>query len=192
MKEFVKLDLSQDNYLEYVQAAIQDINEYSDLVRDGQIIPARLHIVMAKYVRIAGALQMEFQRVKTQHKRYSEKFQMWQDEKIVFTRDELRSSRPASSSISMKEIETQVRVDNRKEYQKWREELLNLEEKLEFLKSLAKIWDKEDNLLVTLSHNMRSEMKSLSIIDRANAQPKSKMFEEEKKEGRRGRTIISD
>lgn len=163
-----------ENYINYVQDKINQIKDTSDLIEDLHILPQRLNYALANYIDVHLGLQAEYQRLIKEKKKLEKSFNMWWDEKFVETRDALRVTRSASSSLSVKEIESQLRVDNKKSYMEKTEEIEDLQEQTDFIKTLIDIWNKEDKILVTLSNNMRTEMISLSVEDRANRRPVSK------------------
>jgi hypothetical protein len=69
----------------------------------------------------------------------------------------------SKAKISVTEIETEVRVAKASEYNEWQNKIELSEHKVAFLKRLIDSYKNWQDVLITISHNMRSEMRSLMV-----------------------------
>jgi hypothetical protein len=159
-----------ENYIQFVQETIEKYKQNVDLVGNGYLTPDMINEALANYSAVLFSLTAEYQRIKAQTYEKRLQFDSWWDEKFVETRRELNdTSLPASKWLSKQEIESEVRYRYKEEYQEWKRSLFELEHKESFYRQMLDNWKKIDNILTNLSLNMRSELKSLSLEDRANS-----------------------
>ena len=72
---------------------------------------------------------------------------------------------------SGKEIEAYARHTNAKQFKEWEQKKNALEGKVALLRRLLDAWKGHINILTSLSNNMRSEMRALNIVEKANRHP---------------------
>jgi hypothetical protein len=169
-----------ENYLDFVQTNVQLLKDSANLIKEDTILPYRINACIAQYVEVALMLNSEYQRKKWEHKELTREYAKWWDKKFLMARDKLNSERTSSKFASQKEIESQTRVDNESEYEEWQEKLDACVAQSDFLIRQIDIWKKQDQLLITLSNNMRTEMRALSIDDRIDRRepPRRKLADE--------------
>lgn len=159
--------MNQD-YIEFVQEKIKEMKSTARLIREGQVIPARLNTCLAQYTEVNLMLVAEYQNQKTEHKRLEELFQLWWDKKFIASRNLLNEDRAKTKFASKAEIDSQTRIDNEKEYVEKKRELSESESRVRFMLRLIDSWKSQKDILVNLSQNMRTEMKALYVEDWAN------------------------
>lgn len=160
---------SIQRYIEFVQSTIEKYRKNVDLIHDDRITPATINEALANYSSILFILTSEYQRKKAEAYETQLDFEAWWDEKFVEKRRALNDvNLPASKWASKQEIESEVRATYSVEYKAWKTVLFELDSKVSFYRQLLENWKKFDSILISLSHNMRSELKALSVEDRAN------------------------
>jgi len=156
-----------DDYIEYVMDKIEKVEASCNLISEDQIHPFRLHKELASYTPIQVSLLAEYQRVKAEDKRLTLRYQKFWDEAFLKSRDKLNIDRVRTKYASKGEIDSQTRVDFNDEYQEWKERLLESEMKVRFMLRLLDAWKKQDQMLIEISRNMKSELETLSLMKRA-------------------------
>lgn len=155
-----------ENYIDYVMERIKKVEASCSLIADNQIHPFRLHRELAEYIPNQMALIAEYQRVKTEDTKLNLRYQKFWDEAFITSRNKLNIDRTKTKYASKGEIESQTRVDYADEYADWQERLLESEMKVRFMLRLLEAWKKQDQILIEISRNMKSELESLTIMDR--------------------------
>lgn len=161
----------EDTYLQYVQEQMVKWREYAMLFKlnSDVVSPVAVNKALAEYQTINLTLIGEENRVKHQHAKFMLSYNTFWDECYLKARQELNPTSLAGNKwASGKEIEAYARHKNQKDYEKWEEQRLELESKLALLRRVTDAWKSHYNILITLSTNMRSEMKGLNIEDHAN------------------------
>lgn len=167
------IDSYVKNYIEFVDNMIKNYKEVGDLINDaGNISPEKINSALALYYNTSLAINAEYQRQKINYEAESIEFKIWEDEKFQLAKENVFAEY-ADTKIkpSVKEFETRMRLMNKDE---WKIRTISLAEsnaRMRFLFRLAENLKRYDNILTTISYNMRSEMKSLSLDSRMNASP---------------------
>lgn len=166
---------SHQDYITYVIEQIEYFKEQTNLIDQTQneVTPPKLNKALANFSNTQLTLHAEYRRKDKELRKLRRQYQAWWDEKYVEKRRELNpTTLPGSKWLSKGEIESETRVSNKKEYEEWRDKLDDLEDQVDFLKSLRDEWSKHGAVLNTLSQNARQEMISLSIGEgTSNTQP---------------------
>lgn len=160
-----------DTYIQYVEATIARYSEAGNLVRNKEVNPTDLNRVLAEFLQTNLTIIAEYQRAKVNKFSVENEYNIWYDQKFMDTRKSLFGENETNSKISVKEIETQLRVNNKDEYKIWQEKLAEADFKEQFLLRVVEQYKKLDQILVCLSQNLRQEMRTLSIDNRINADP---------------------
>ena len=106
-----------EDYIEFVQDAIEKYQKNVDLVGNGYITPNMINEALANYSTVLFTLTSEYQRIKAQVYDLQVQFHSWWDEKFTLTRRELNDvNLPASKWASKQEIESEVRYRYKEEY----------------------------------------------------------------------------
>lgn len=163
-----------DDYISFVQETIQKYSDVGDLIRGDQVHPQELNRALALYFNANLSLNAEYQRAKAEQLDLELQFEEWWDTKFEEARDQILKEYEESRSIkpAVKEFESRARNANREAYTSWKRKLAAAENKTRFLLRLLDLFKKYDNILTTISQNMRSELRSLSLEDRMNKDPK--------------------
>ncbi|MFW6225417.1 MAG: hypothetical protein ACOC3V_00495 [bacterium] len=159
------------NYLEFVETTIKKYQKYSQFINyeTSEITPEAVNTALAQYNDILLMLISEYNRKKDDYNKISLDYQLWWDEKFSNIRRELNPmNAPASKWASKSEIESEVRVQYKNEFLDWQKNLLKIEQEKSFIGNLLDAWKKMDSILITLSTNLRAEMKSFSVDSRLN------------------------
>lgn len=161
---------SIENYIKFVQEVASKYKKNVDILQgNSEITPYTINEALANYSNILFILTSEYQRKKAEAYEIQIEFEAWWDEKFTEKRRTLNDvNLPASKWVSKQEIESEVRSSYKSDYKDWKTKLFEVENKVTFYKQLLDNWKKFDSILITLSYNMRSELKSLSLEDRAN------------------------
>lgn len=165
------------DYVDYVQKTIAEFSDIGNLIddsEDGEITPHRVNLAMSKFYNISLALTSEYQRQKINYTSIEIDYQTWYDEKFQEAKRKViseYSEGTRSIKPSVKEFETTLRTDNKEEWKSWTLRLREQDSKVQFLRRLMDTLNKYDNILTTLSFNMRAEMKALQVDARSNKDP---------------------
>ena len=160
-----------EDYVQYVETQIARWREYISLRRqsDSEISPARINKALAEYQEVQFALIAEEKRVQIELANYILIYQTWWDSRYIGAKKELNPISLAGTKWAAKsEIEAYARHDNADEYMEYEEKKIVLEGKVSLLRRLLDAWKGHLNVLTSLSNNMRSELRALSIMDQAN------------------------
>lgn len=123
---------------------------------------------MANYYNVCLALNAEYQRAKITKLdieiEYESKYAEWFQEAkaALYSVNEEKKAKPA-----LKEIEQRIIASHRLDYFIWKRRLASAEAKCEFFIRLRETLNKYDGILTGLAASMRSELRALSIEDRA-------------------------
>lgn len=131
----------------------------------------KVNNALSMYYDVGLTLTAEYQREKINHLQTQRDFERWWDEKFELCRKEILEEYADSKSIkpAVKEFETRVRTKFAEEYNDWQDKIAESEAKERFVLRLIGNLERYDKILVTIANNMRTEMRSLSVIDRASA-----------------------
>lgn len=158
-----------DYYINFVEEQIRKYRDKSKLIISKDIQPYLVNKTLAEYQDINLMLNAEYERAKTKFVEIQDAFQEWWDEVFLKAREYLNPlDRPATKWASIKEIEAYTRHNNKEQFRIWKRKLNDVDARMSFIKRLLDQWKKFDGILTTLSTNMRSELRALSIENRAN------------------------
>lgn len=158
------------NYHEYVEEQIELFKKYSQLYDESTVEISHIEInnAMVYYSSINAMLNAEYQRKKKESKSAKDEFQQWYDSKYIETKLELESDRPKSYNVPKNEVEANVRVKYAKENKAYQSLITDLDLAVSFLRRLMDQWKQHGQILMTLSQNMRQEMKSFTFENVVN------------------------
>jgi hypothetical protein len=158
-----------ENYIAYVQRMLSRFKETGDLIRENDVAVDKINKALAGFYNVSLALSAEYQRAKIEEKNLQLEFESKWDTWFSDARTLIRSMYKGGDKTikpAVKEYEIQARMSNRDEYDEYQSKITVAEAKTQFLLRLRETLNKMDSILVTLSANMRTEMKSLSIETR--------------------------
>lgn len=163
-----------EDYIQFVDKMIKSYKKIGDLINSdtGEITPEKINSALALYYNTSLAIIAEYQRQKINYEAESIEFKVWEDNRFEEAKRAILDEY-ADTKIkpSVKEFETRMRIMFSDE---WKEKTLSLteaESRMRFMLRLSDNLQKYDNILTTISYNMRAEMKSLSLDSRMNAAP---------------------
>ena len=157
-----------ERYVRYVENVVRRFKTIGNLVRLGEVAPDKVNWALSQLYDMSLLLNAEYQRVKSKHQILEDEYQAWYDEKFIEARNAVISFYQQNKSVkpSVKEYEVELRHSNRIEFKDWSLKRRESQAKVDFLLRLRDILHKYDSSLVTLSANMRGEMKALSTVER--------------------------
>lgn len=159
-----------EDYVQFVNDHVAKYHEYTELVRDAiEITPEVINTALVNYGKVYDMLIAEYYRKKADLKEVEMGYQEWWDEKFCKVRSDINKYDIAGTKwLSRQEIESEVRNQNRDDYKDWQAKLFKAEQETNFLSRKLEQWKKLDTILINISYNMRSELKSLSLENRMN------------------------
>lgn len=159
MVDFLFLDDSES--AEYIQ-------NIGNLIRDGEIPPETLNEVLANSFSINRYLINLSESVMKENDDLKVDYKIWYAEKAKNAESKLSEGIPKSKTISDSKIENQVIIDNIDEYKEWQNQLTLSNRRVSFYQSLKDAWKIYTKHIIELSQNMRCELLTLRVEDRAN------------------------
>jgi len=160
-----------DFYINYVNTQIEKFGRTAKLIENNSISPESLNRALGEYLEVNLALLAEYQRAKLNEASIADQYQQWYDKAFTNVKEQMNADSEKSIKFALKEYEIQLRHQYSKEYYEWSSRIKKSQMKVRFLLRIVDLYKKYDNILTTLSANMRSEIKSLSIENRMNANP---------------------
>jgi hypothetical protein len=157
-----------EDYILFVESNIENFKKIGDLIRKDQVAMDKVFKAMANYYNVCLALGQEYQRLKIERVdleiEYEAKYADWFQEAkaVLYLANEEKKAKPA-----LKEIEQQIIAAHKLDYFVWKRQLANAEAKCDFFIRLRETLNKYDGILTGLAASMRSELRALSIEDRA-------------------------
>lgn len=162
-----------NRYVAFVEKMISEYRKIGELIDEhNEVTPARVNTALSMYYKISLALISEYQRQKIKYEALNIEYKEWEDEKFQLAKEKvINSYEERKIKPSVKEFETQMRLDNKFEYKQKTLELVEAESRMRFLLRLLDNLNRYDSILTTISYNARSEMRALSLDNRMNANP---------------------
>jgi len=154
------------NYIEYVTKQLEIFRKGTKLIDDNlnEVTPYLLNSSLSVYTQVNITLNGEYQRKKLELSEIQTQFNVWWDEKFIEIKYKLNPKDiPTSKWSSKAEIESELRATYKDEYLVWKRKLNISEMGVAFIRRLLEQWKLHCQILITLSYNMRTEMKSLSV-----------------------------
>jgi len=157
-----------EDYVKFVSKEIKKFEAIGDLIRLKEVPIDKVFKALANYYNVCLALHAEYQRAKISKLdieiEYEAKYADWFQEakSSLYYANEEKKAKPA-----LKEIEQQIIASHKLDYFVWKRQLATAESKCEFFIRLRETLNKYDGILVGLAASMRSELRALSIEDRA-------------------------
>lgn len=156
------------NFIEDDVERIEFINNIGNLIRDGEIPPETLNECLANSFSINRYLITLAESVLKEDDDLKLDYKIWFAEKAKIAESKLSQDCPKSKTISDSKIENQVIVDNPTEYKDWQMQLNLSERRISFYSGLKDAWKTYTKHITELSQNMRTELMTLRVEDRAN------------------------
>ena len=159
------------NYIIFVENTMAEYKETMQLAKDDHLTPSRLNTALANYMVTGDKLLGMYAVAKAERLAVETNFEEWHDDKFMGVKQKVQAQLDKDGKTSkpaVKELETQVRVENKIEYYalKRQTELAIFKERY-FLR-LVERFNRYDHILVALSNNMRQEMRTLNLENRMN------------------------
>jgi len=157
-----------EDYIKFITEELAKFEKIGDLTRMNEVPIDKVYKAMANYYSVCLALSAEYQRAKIEkinaeieyEANYAEWFQ--EAKHSLYFENEKKQAKP-----SLKEIEQCVIAKHRIDYFAWKRKLASTEARCDFFVRLRETLNKYDSILVGLATSMRSELRALSIEERA-------------------------
>jgi hypothetical protein len=168
-------------HMEFVTEFFNRYKETVKLIYDDQILHTEVNKALGLYEEIAISLNTAYQAVVREEESVKKQFRRWYDKKFEEAKREViqdyininRESKGAAVKPALKEFEVRIRTSNEEEYNYFEDIQEELHRKVRYIIRCINDFKKFDGLLVTLSQNLRQEMKSMSIEKRALSDPET-------------------
>lgn len=147
---------------------IEYINNIGNLIRDGEIPPETLNEALANSFAIQRYLNGLSETILAEDDDLKLDYSIWYAEVSKLAENKLSEGMPSSKTISDNKIKNQVIIDNTSEYKEWQNKLILSNRRVSFYSSLKDAWKTYTKHITELSQNMRSELMTLRVEDRAN------------------------
>jgi len=162
----------EETYLEFVEKQIKEFQILGDLTRGDEIPMDKVFYSMSQYYNMALMLNSLYQREKIRLKDLELSYEAWYSDRFAEAKAAVRAENPSKSvKPSLKEYEQRIITDYKDDYFKWKRRLIDAECKCDFFLRMRETLNKFDNILCNLASAMRSELRALSIEDRAKPTP---------------------
>ena len=147
---------------------IEYINNIGNLIRGGEIPPETLNEALANSFAIQRYLNGLSETILAEDDDLKLDYSIWYAEVSKLAENKLSEGMPSSKTISDNKIKNQVIIDNTSEYKEWQNKLILSNRRVSFYSSLKDAWKTYTKHITELSCNMRSELMTLRVEDRAN------------------------
>lgn len=158
------------NYISYVSGMIDKYKVLGKIISEDTdcVTPERLNTALAYYYDVSSALNAEYQRVKIEYLVEKQNFSAWKDEIFERAKKQIISETTKSVKPSVTEYEIRSRNDNCEEYNFREMSMIVAENKMNFILRMIDMVKSYKDILITLSNNMRQEMRSLYLDSEMN------------------------
>lgn len=151
--------------IDFIEEQIQKMKKIYTLGNSTLITFDELNKALINYFNIQLSLLSLYSQLKMEFQIAEEDFNNWYADKYILVRSELNPRTiSAQKWYSQKEIEFEVINRYKKEYNQYKQNLLNADLKLSFIRRLIDGWTTQSYILSTLSKNLISE-KNGSEVD---------------------------
>jgi len=158
----------EESYLAFVEKQIKEFQMLGDLTRGDEIPMDKVFFSMSQYYNMALMLNSLYQREKIRLKDLELSYEAWYADRFTEAKIAVRSENAGKSAKpALKEYEHWIVENHKEEYFRWRRRLVDAECKTDFFLRMREILNKYDQILTGLASAMRSELRALSIEDRA-------------------------
>ena len=147
---------------------IEFVNDIGNLIRDGEIPPETLNECLANSFTINRYLMTLSELMLKDDDDLKLDYSIWYAEQSKLAETKLSEGMPNSKTISDTKIKNQVIVDNPSEYKEWQNKLIISERRVSYYSNLKDAWKTYCKHITELSQNMRTELMTLRVEDRAN------------------------
>ena len=155
---------------------IEYINNIGNLIRNGEIPPETLNEALANSFAIQRYLNGLSETILAEDDDLKLDYSIWYAEVSKLAENKLSEGVPSSKTISDNKIKNQVIIDNTSEYKEWQNKLILSNRRVSFYSSLKDAWKTYTKHITELSQNMRTELLTLRVEDRANKDLQKEKF----------------
>lgn len=155
---------------------IEYINNIGNLIRNGEIPPETLNEALANSFAIQRYLNGLSETILAEDDDLKLDYSIWYAKVSKLAENKLSEGMPSSKTISDNKIKNQVIIDNTSEYKEWQNKLILSNRRVSFYSSLKDAWKTYTKHITELSQNMRTELMTLRVEDRANRDLQKEKF----------------
>lgn len=165
----------EETYLEFVEKQIKEFQILGDLTRGDEIPMDKVFYSMSQYYNMALMLNSLYQREKIRLKDLELGYEAWYSDRFAEAKAAVRAENSGKNAKpALKEYEMHIKDAFRDDYFRWQRRLVDAECKCDFFLRMRETLNKYDSILTNLAAAMRSELRALSIEDRAKPAPKAR------------------
>lgn len=158
----------EKTYLDFVEKNIKEFEILGDLTTGDEIPIEKVFHSMSQYYNMALTLNSLYQREKIHLKDLELTYEAWYSDRFTEAKFAVRQQNEGKNvKPALKEYEMYIKEAYREDYFAWQKRLTLAESKCDFFLRLRETLNKYDNILCNLASAMRSELRALSIEDRA-------------------------
>jgi uncharacterized protein YozE (UPF0346 family) len=164
-------DLEGDELISFITTQIRKLKKYSTFENSGDVKFYELNKMLCEYQNLNLGLISLYTMTKADYLREQKDFDAWWDEKYVTLRNEMNPKSALQQKwLAAKEIEVELKVRFKKEYNERKDQLIILERKVSFLQRLLDSWAGQKFILNNLSKNLIAEFAGTQIDRSADHQ----------------------
>jgi hypothetical protein len=163
------MNTSLEQYVKFVNENVRKYKQYTRLINgeSNEITPQVVNTILAQYNDVLLMLIAEYNRKKAELYEVNRDYMAWWDDKFTTVRRQLNPRDIAASKwLSKQEVESETRNQFKEEYRGWQDRVFQAEQEKNLMGQLLEMWRKMDSIIITLSTNLRAEMRSLSLDSR--------------------------
>jgi len=134
------------------------VRDQINITNDNQEVdPDRLNFVLASFAGNFSWMIVIAEKESNELDRLELEFKQWYDRAYVGCRSLIKQEEGSSSSPTVKMIECRISVEYAEEFEQYRKRIIDQKSRVNLLKSFVRVFEKQANILQTLSSNLRSE-----------------------------------
>ena len=156
------------SFIEDDSSKVEYIQSIGELIVNGEITPEKLNECLANFFPITRYILTLYESVSLEDDNLKLEYNCWYAEKSKESETRLSVGLPPSKTISDSKIQNDVIVNNKSEYINWQQKLIISEKRKSFYYRIMDSWKANSQQIVQLSQNMRTELLTLRVEDRAN------------------------
>jgi Asp-tRNA(Asn)/Glu-tRNA(Gln) amidotransferase A subunit family amidase len=158
----------EETFISFVEKQIKEFQILGDLTSDDEIPIEKVFYSMSQYYNMALMLNSLYQREKIHLKDLELTYEAWYSDRFAEAKTAVRQQNEGKNvKPALKEYEMHVKEAYREDYFNWQKRLVLAESKCDFFIRMRETLNKYDQILTGLAASMRSELRALSIEDRA-------------------------
>jgi len=158
----------EETFIGFVEKQIKEFQVLGDLTEDDEIPIEKVFYSMSQYYNMSLMLNSLYQREKIHLKDLELIYEAWYSDRFVEAKSNVKTENAGKTAKpALKEYEQWIIANYKEDYFNWKKRLILAESKCDFFIRLRESLNKFDGILTGLASAMRSELRALSIEERA-------------------------